>query len=321
MEEKLKSQTRTLIIINPNAGGGRARRVFHEIEDRLANEFGELLVAITEKPEDVAGHLDAAPGAGINQVLGVGGDGTNHVVLNALAERRDLEMPYGNVPVGTGSDWSRALGVPKDPQRAVDWLIKARPTPCDIGKLEFSDALRKGERATRMFLNIASAGVSGEVDSRVNRARHRSSSTFLRATIATLFKYKPQRIHVLCDGQEFYSGPSYLLAVANGQYFGRGMWVAPHALINDGRFDVVLAEGMPRRRILLALQTIFSGRHLRRSDVHHMKAASVRVHSEEGPLALDMDGEEGSGQDLHFSVMPGAVRILLDPATAPIKKT
>jgi YegS/Rv2252/BmrU family lipid kinase len=320
MEDNLKSQPQTLIIINPHAGGGRARKVFHEIEDRLAKVFGELLIAVTEKPEEVGEHLDVASRAGITQVLGVGGDGTNHVVFNALAQRHDLDMTYGNIPVGTGSDWSRALGVPKEPERAVDWLLKAQPIPCDLGKLEFLDMSRDGRPAVRLFLNIASAGISGEVDSRVNRAGRRTSLTFLLATIATLFKYDPQRIRVLCDEKEFYSGPSYLLAVANGRFFGRGMWVAPHALINDGLFDVVLAEGMPRRRILLALRTIFSGRHLQRRDVHHTRAASVRVRSEDGPLALDMDGEEGSGQDLHFSVLPGAVKILLDPATAPIKK-
>jgi diacylglycerol kinase (ATP) len=310
----------TLIIINPHAGGGRARQIFHRIEDCLTRTFGELVLALTERPEEVDTHLDAAARANIARVIVVGGDGTNHVVLNALARRPELKMTFGSVSVGTGSDWSRSLSVPSDPEKAVEWLASAQPVACDLGKLEYSDALNKGTPAARLFLNIASAGISGEVDARVNRAGRRTSLTFLKATLATLMKYKPQRVQVFCDRKEFYSGSCYLLAVANGRYFGRGMWVAPQALINDGLFDVVLAEGMPRRRVLFALRTIFSGEHLKRSDVHLSRAASVLVRSEDGPLGLDLDGEEGCGQDLRFSVLPKAVNILLHPDTAAVKR-
>jgi diacylglycerol kinase family enzyme len=181
------------------------------------------------------------------------------------------------------------------------------------------DTRQEGKKASRTFLNIASAGVSGEVDARVNRSRRRTSLTFLRATIATLFQYRPQRITVNCDGKTFYSGSSYLVAVANGRCFGRGMWVAPQALINDGKFDVVLVEGMPRLRILAALRTVFNGQHLKRDDVHHLRASEVDVHSESGPLSIDLDGEEAQGQDLHFTVQPGAIKVLVDPNSEAVK--
>jgi diacylglycerol kinase (ATP) len=96
------------------------------------------------------------------------------------------------------------------------------------------------------------------------------------------------------------------------------MWIAPKALINDGMFDVIVVEGMSRLRILLALKSVYSGTHLEREDVKHTRAASVRVGSEDGPLKLDFDGEEASGQELRFAVMPGAVNVLLDPSTAAV---
>lgn len=300
----------TLVIVNPHASGGRGLEVFQKIEHKLEKAFGGLMVAVTQKPEEVAEQLDAAAKANIKWLIAIGGDGTNHVVLNALAKRPELKIAFGSIPVGTGRDFSRLLGIPSDPERAVGWLANAKPSPCDLGKIEYLDMNSGGKPSMRIFHNIASAGVSGEVDSRVNRARRRTSLTFLRATIATLLKYRPQRISVRCDGKDFYSGKSYLLAVANGQYFGRGMWIAPHAAIDDGLFDVVLVEGMPRRRILLALGTVFSGKHINRDDVHCMRAASVEVHSEEGPLGLDLDGEQGLGQDLGFTILPSTVNIL-----------
>mgnify|MGYP005850468169 CR=1 FL=1 len=202
----------------------------------------------------------------------------------------------------------------------MDWLLRARPVPCDLGKVEYSETPNGGRQALRYFLNISSLGVSGEIVARVNRLRRRTSLTFLRTTIATLLKYKPQRITVECDRERFYQGPAYILAVANGRCFGRGMWVAPNALVDDGLFDVVLVEGMPRLRILLALRTVFSGRHLRRKDVHFRRAASVRVHSEDRPLSLELDGEEAQGRDLLYTVSPGALNVLVQPASAGLLK-
>ncbi len=311
---------RTLIIINPHSAGGRAQRIFKKIEGRLFDAFGELLIAVTHRPQEVAGYLDTALKANVSRLITIGGDGTNHVVLNALAERSDLKVAFGSIPLGTGHDWSRSLGVPEDPHEAVDWLAQARPVPCDLGKVEYLNMQTGGKPSRRIFLNIASAGVSGEVDHRVNRGRRRSSLTFLRATIATLMKYRPQRISILCDDKEFYSGSCYLVAVANGQYFGRGMWIAPKALINDGMFDVVAVEGMSRLRILLAFKSVYSGTHLEREDVKHTRAASVLVCSEDGPLKLDFDGEEALGQELRFTVMPEAVNVLLDPSTTAVRR-
>ena len=309
---------RTLIIINPHAAGGRTTAVFKQIQDRLVEVLGEFIVAVTQTPEEVARHLDAAVSADISRLISIGGDGTNHAVVNALSKRPELGLTFGCIPVGTGRDWARSLGMPVDPQKAIDWLAHAKSVPCDLGRVDYLDSLQGNKPTTRIFLNIASAGVSGEVDARVNRALRRTSFTFLQATIATLLKYKPQRITVEYEGGMFYNGPSYLLAVANGRYFGRGMWVAPSAMINDGLFEVVLVEGMPRLRILLALQTVFSGKHLKRSDVHYTRAAEVHVHSEDGPLGMDLDGEEAKGQDLHFTVMPQAVNVLLDPSSAAV---
>ena len=313
----------TLIIVNPSAAGGKAEGIFNRVKDRLREALGELIVVVSRRPEDLAGHIEAAAAAGAERLIVVGGDGTNNAVVNALLNRPNaaaVPLAFGSFPVGTGSDWARALGVPADIEVAVDWLARAQATACDLGKVEYSDPRQAGRRTSRLFLNIASAGVSGEVDVRVNRARRRTSATFLHATLATLLNYRPQRVVVDCDGERFYEGSSYLLAVANGRTFGRGMWIAPNALINDGLLDVVLVEGMPRLRILLALRTVFSGRHLGRKDVHSTRASAVKVRSEDGLLSLDLDGEEACGQDVQFTVLPGALKILLHRAAFKILK-
>ena len=96
----------------------------------------------------------------------------------------------------------------------------------------------------------------------------------------------------------------------DGQTFGHGMRVAPNAVYNDGLFDIVLVEGMPRTRIVMALNTVFSGKHLLRSDVHSSRARVAEITSPDGLIGLELDGENTSGQQLKFEVLPEALNAL-----------
>src|SRR5260221_3619784 len=121
---------RTLIILNPHAGSGRAGKVWAQIEPLLWKELGELVVAVTQHPKDVAEHLYKARAAGLTRVIAIGGDGTNHVLINELLQlnREDpngAKMTFGSIPIGTGRDWARALGIPFSPEEAVKWIKSA----------------------------------------------------------------------------------------------------------------------------------------------------------------------------------------------------
>jgi len=298
----------TLIILNPHAGSGRAGRVWTELEPLLWETLGELVVAITQHPEEVALHLDKAYASGLTRVISIGGDGTNHALVNALADLNERnpngkQMVYGSLPIGSGRDWARSKGIPFDIRQAARWIAEAKPQPTDIGLLTFD-----GQR--EHFLNIASAGLSGEVDRRVNRMTKRRPWTFLQATIASILQHEPQPMQVSLDGQPWYSGTAYLVAVANGTTFGHGMKIAPHAQTNDGLFDVVLVKGAARTVILSALYRVYNGSHLTHPAVRFGKAKDVRIHGEHGAVSLDLDGEYATGRDLTFKVQPGLLHIL-----------
>jgi diacylglycerol kinase family enzyme len=212
-------------------------------------------------------------------------------------------MIYGNVPVGTGRDWARGMGMSFKPEIAAQWIAYAQPRPTDIGKLIYDDQ-------QEYFLNIASAGLGGEVDRRVNMSTVRRPWTFLLATVKTLIQHRPQHMRVKVDGEDWYEGRAYLIAVANGTTFGHGMRIAPTAQVNDGLFDVVLVEGMPRPEILLALRKVYDATHLVHPGVHFTRGTAVEVTGIKGPLGLDLDGESASGESLRFSVQPGMLQLL-----------
>jgi len=299
----------TLIILNPHAGSGRAGKLWSKIEPLLWRELGELVVAVTQRPEDVAEHLDKARAAGLTRVIAIGGDGTNHALVNELvrinrAHPDEPRMTFGNLPIGTGRDWARALGIPFSPEAAVQWIKGAHPTPLDVGAL-----YTRGRE--RHFLNIASVGISGMIGRRVNQMQKRPW-TFYKATVEALLTYRPPHMTVRLDGKTWYDGPAYAVAVANGQTFGHGMKIAPHAIYNDGLFDVVLVEGMPRTRILAAFNTVYAGTHLKRSDVHAARAQTVEIESPDESLGMELDGEDGTGNQFKFQIMPNALSTLVN---------
>lgn len=299
----------TLVILNPYAGSGRAGRVWTELEPLLWEQLGELVVAITQHTNDVAQHLDKAYEVGIQRVIAIGGDGTNHTLINALAALNKQhpdgpQMIYGNLPIGSGRDWARYKKIPLDIHQAARWIANATPTPTDIGQMLMDNQQQE------YFLNIASAGLSGEVNKRVNRTPIRKPWTFLKATVQTILRYEPQPMQIRLDGKDWYEGKTYLLAVANGTTFGHGMRIAPHAETNDGLFDVVLVKGASRLVILSALNQVYSGSHLTHPAVRYAQAREVKITGLKGALGLDLDGETGTSKEVTFSVQPGLMKIL-----------
>jgi YegS/Rv2252/BmrU family lipid kinase len=309
----------TLIILNPHAASGRAGQVWQEIEPLLWERLGELVVAVTQHPEEVAAHLESARQVGIRRVIAIGGDGTNHALVNAIA-RANEDHPadpliYGNLPVGTGRDWARGVGMPfRDVRAAADWIARAEPIPTDIGMITRADS---PPQMRDYFLNIASAGLGGDVVRRVNAIPHRRAWTFLRATIGAILSSTPPIMRVRLDGRDWYEGRAYAVAVANGTTFGRGMRIAPHASTNDGVFDVILVEGVARARILSAFQRVYTGTHLTHPAVRSARAAHVELSAPDGRIEIEADGEYAAAPAFTFQIRPSLIQMLLQsPPTA-----
>ena len=245
----------------------------------------------------------------MTRVVSIGGDGTNHALINALAELNArhpdaVPMIYGNLPIGTGQDWARGQGVPfNDLKAAARWIAAAEPLPTDIGKLTH-------ERGHEYFLNIASAGIGGTVAERVNRASNHRPWAFMTETIRTIIADQPRTMQITLDGADWYEGRAYVVAIANGTTFGHGMKIAPNAEQRDGLFDVVVVEGVSKLTILSAFQRVYQGTHLTHPAVRSARAAEVQIRSPQGALSLELDGEPVRATDLTFSVQPGLLKIL-----------
>jgi len=303
----------TLVVVNLNAAGGTARKIWASLEPQMRQTFGAFEVAITATPEEIEPLLISAHSRGLTRVIGMGGDGTNYTLINALINLGERvpaarTVAYGMIPVGTGRDWARATGIPLNPSQAVDYLAAAQPVLTDVGVVQYTAV--DGSTQRRHFLNIGSAGLSADVVRRVNNTQNRRPWTFLTASLAAIAAYHVREMRVSVDGELMYEGRLLLAVAANGTTFGHGMKVAPHASPHDGQLDVVFMTDCGRIEAARILNQVYTGAHLAHPAIRTGRGRELRITSQV-PLDLELDGEYFSGTDMLYTIRPGLLPLLV----------
>ena len=284
------------------AGGGRARRYWQ----RCASTGGIDAEILYTSARGEARQLAAR--AGRRPVVAVGGDGTAHEVLNGLLGGDGLARPrLGVLQCGTGSDWQRTAPGPPHPDQVAAWLSRDRWRPIDVGRLE-STAGR------RYFLNAADVGIGAAVVRRAEGGPRALGGTinFLGAAVVSLMLHRNAPVRMEIDGGPVQSLRVRTIAVANGAYFGGGMWIAPSARPDDGRLDVVVIGDVSRWLGLRSLPLLYRGTHGRLAQVRFATARQVAIEADE-PIGIEADGELAGETPATFAIVPNAVEILAWP--------
>ena len=294
-----------LIVLNGQAGTGQAFSQWPQLEPILREALGELRVLRTNSVAEMVPQVRAAWDDGLRQVIGVGGDGTAHFLLDTLIPlaRRDADRPplvFGILPGGTGNAWARSHGLPLSLTMAAQQLIDAQPRPVDL-----PEVLVDGRRS--WFLSISSAGISGEIAQRSDIPNKRPWA-YAQHAISTLLQRRPLAMRVEVDGELWAEGDYWLVAVANCNSFGSGMKVAPDARVDDGLFDIVLLDGAPRSEVLVAFPRVYFGTHVTHPRVHIRRGRDVRITGER--LGMEMDGVPGQADELVYTLQPGGLQML-----------
>jgi diacylglycerol kinase (ATP) len=323
---------KTVAIVNPEASSGAARKRWETIRDALNVHFPGLEARMTECRGHATMLCREALEAGADTILSIGGDGTtNEVLCGFVDERGENRFPnatLGILAAGTGGDFQRMFGRVRV-QRQVERVCAAAPRNVDYGVAHFTDAA--GQPQSRPFLNIASIGVSGEVVRKVNESTAQLGPTakYLIGTLKGIRVWRNVQVVIRCDeeidaalsaghgdgdgdGEQIGRRVDLTLGiVANGQYFGAGMWVCPTAEIDDGRLDCVEVVGMSRTRLVAALAKVFRGKHMRVDGITHRQAKRVAFLpvSDAVDVAIEIDGEQVGRLPARFEIKPGALRI------------
>ena len=224
------------------------------------------------------------------------GDGLVGQVGGALA---GTDATMGILPGGRGNDLARVLGIPTDPAEAVAVLADGKTRRIDVG-----------EANGRRFLGVASCGFDSDANRIANEARLvRGNLVYAYAALRALLAWRPARFTLVLDGGEPIEYDGYSVAAANSRAFGGGMFVAPHAELDDGMLDVITVSDVSKLRYLRGLPMAFKGTHLENDEVSEMRAATVEVRADRD-FAVYADGEHLTDLPATITVLSGALRVI-----------
>jgi diacylglycerol kinase (ATP) len=278
-----------LLICNARAGRGGVAKSLPEVERALRERELDYSIHHTTGPGDATQAARAALEKDTRLVVAVGGDGTIHEVVNGMIEDDKPVRPdaaLGVIAAGTGCDFIKTFGIPPTPTHAVAHLDGEESFEIDIGKVTF---MRDGAEVTRYFPNIAEAGLGASCVARAERLpRWLGPTVYMFAFWLEMRKWRIPDVTVdLVD--RTYEGKMNNLVVANGQFFGGGMKVAPKAAPTDGLLDIQI-EHTRKKEALAMIQKIYKGTHVPHPDIEEAKRAKVAITSPT-PLLVEADGE------------------------------
>lgn len=304
---------KVMFVVNPRSGEGRTYKQWQKIERLLREKDYCFDVKSTERPLHACQITREALQEGYNHIIAVGGDGTINEVVNGFfqnAEAINYAAALSVLPMGTGSDFARVLPLAAGTAYAEKILTASQEQSCDIIRADFFDW--EGNPRSRYLINVADVGVGCETCIKVNNSNKVMGGflTFLLYFLGVAFSYKSPELKVEVDGELFFAGKSSLVAINNGKYFGGGVMIAPHARIDDGRMDVTLLKDASTLDFLLALPSAYKGNHLSHPKIINTQGRQVKI-SSPVRVGLEMDGETPGTGNVVFTVLPGAIKLLV----------
>ena len=286
---------RLALVVNPCAGGGRARRLLPRVRDRLLADGHDLVATRTTSLQHCDG-LVAEALADDRVVVAMGGDGLVGRAAGAVAAGGGV---LAVLPGGRGNDFARAVGVGSDPVAACRVLLTGRERAVDLGEVHGT-----------AFLGIASVGFDSDVQERALAARlPLGRAVYAWGAVRTVASWQPARFSGSVDGVPL-EVTGWAVAVANSGVYGGGMRLAPGASLSDGLLDVVSTSATSRSRFLRALPSVFAGTHVRQPSVSVQQGRTV-VLSADRPFRVFADGDPVGALPCTVTVRPAALRVLL----------
>jgi diacylglycerol kinase (ATP) len=296
-----------VLICNPAAGGGGARRALPEVRRHLEARDLDYDVRFTEGRGHATELARQALEKGCRFVVAVGGDGTIHEVANGLIESDRLvhdDAVMGVVAAGTGADFIKTFGIPAMPGHAVAHLDGGQSFPIDVGKVTYMDGEKK---VSRYFVNVAEVGLGAEVAAQAERLpRWLGPTLYVVAFWMTIPRHKASQVSVdLVDRR--YEGSMNNLIVANGQFFGGGMKIAPRAAPTDGVFDIQIEHASKREEIAV-MPKVFRGEHVPHPDIFEAKRVRVSIDATRA-IRVEADGELLGRTPASFELLRDLIRL------------
>ncbi|MGW0433473.1 diacylglycerol kinase [Micromonospora sp. NPDC003197] len=292
------------VLANPTAGRGRRRLLLPAVLERLGVAGRDVRLLAADTPDEARAACRDAVRDGAAALVTVGGDGTSHLAMQAVAGSR---VAFGPVPAGTGNDFAVEAGYPADPLAATDMIAAAlaanRTQALDLARLTGAD----GDQ--HWYGTVLAAGFDAIVNERANRMSWpRGPRRYDLAILVELARLRPRRYTLRLNGEEEHQFDAVLVAVGNCASYGGGMRICPMADPADGQLDVVVAGAVSRSTLVRIKPQVYQGTHVTHPQVQTYRARTVELHAEE--IVGYADGERITRLPVTVTAVPGALRLL-----------
>ncbi len=300
---------KTLLVLNPTAGKGRAGRHRPAIESALARRGIVFETILTEDVWHAAELAREAAGRGCTKLIAAGGDGTINEVINGLMLSRqagDRTPSLGVLPVGRGNDLAYGLGVPFDLDAAAKAIAEESPAPFDVGFIKGGD-YPEG----RYFGNGVGIGFDAMVGFEAAKFRHLHSSLVYTVGALKVFAIFPEPPEVRISSASLsHEGPCHQISIMNGSRMGGSYFMAPEARVDDGHLDLCIVGKTKRLEMAGLIARYTKGSQAGHPKVKMAKAGRVVVEALKGILAVHADGETicEAGRRVEVECIAGALR-------------
>ena len=283
------------VIYNPTAGRGRARRHVREVEEYLRSRGARADCEPSTGPDDLVRIAAESSRAGYDRVVVCGGDGTLNLAL------REFDLAKGTlalIPTGSGDDFARVMGIPRNIRGACDVVLDGRIREVDV-------ALANNLR----YLGVAGLGFDSEVAEYANRDVKflRGSAVYLYAIFRVLPKFTPRAVRIQSESGTR-DAQIMFAAVGNTRQYGGGIRITPDAIVDDGLLDLCIVHETTRGQLLKTLPKAYTGAHVKSPFVETGRGREFRFESEQA-MAVYADGEPLTRTPVSFAIAAEKLKI------------
>jgi diacylglycerol kinase (ATP) len=238
-------------------------------------------------------------------VIAAGGDGTLNEVLNGLADHFQ-NVCLGLLPLGTGNDFARTIGMPETLDDAIDTILRGQTRRVDVIRVDIASRRHH-------MINVSAGGFSAKVNEKLtDDVKQRwGPLCYARSFVAAISEREDYQTEiVLDDGTERLDAPAYNVIVANGRYVANGVPIAPSARIDDGLADLIVLPVASLPQLALLAQATLAGKHLEHDQLVFRRARKIRITSKP-PMSFNTDGELIGDDPITFEVLPQAIECIV----------
>ena len=298
---------KVLVIANPAAQRGNGARAARIAVDLLGDWLGESAVELveTQRPRHAIDLAAEASSDRYATVVALGGDGIVHEVVNGLMKLPFEKRPrFGLVPVGSGNDYARSLGMSESVPDAIVQFLDAREQLVDIGCCN-------GEYFAETLSFGLDAAIALDTVERRQRTGQQGTRLYMMSGLDQLLHHlDTYQVTAVLDGERRIEAPILMMAVQVGQTYGGGFRICPEARLDDGMFDICYAKAPMRLPVAtFKFLSAKNAHHTKFKGIHFERAASLELSFDRRP-PCQIDGEAHIADSYSISTVPGALRVL-----------